>query len=355
MSIEKKKFGVTKDGQEVTSYILKNANGMEAVFIDYGACLTKLLVPDAQGKLTDVVLGFDHVSGYENDDANHGAFVGRNGNRIGGATFELNGKRYELAKNDGPNNLHSGPDLYGRKMYEVEFFEGEGEETIEFSRLSPDMEQGFPGNLDLTVTYTLTDDNALVIEYFAVSDQDTVVNFTNHSYFNLAGHNAGTILDHKVEIKASHFAITDGNLIPTGELVDVKGTPMDFTQLKRIGDEIEADYEPLKLAGGYDHHFEFDSEEEDVRLVAQVVEESKGIIMEMYSDLPGTQFYVGNFISGKAVGKDGYTYQKRDGLCLETQYIPDSVNMSDLKKNAILKAGVEFDSTTIYKFGTLKR
>lgn len=349
MSVHTKKFGITKDGREVTSYILTNENGMEAEFIDYGACLVKLYVPDRNGKKTDVVLGYDTVEGYENTDTYYGAFVGRNGNRIGGGAFSLNGKEYKLSQNDGDNNLHSGPEGFERKMYEAETFEEEGETTIEFSRLSPDMEQGFPGNLDVTVTYTLTGDNGLVIEYFAVCDQDTLVNLTNHSYFNLSGHDSGNILEQKLKLKASRFAVTNQGLIPTGELRFVEGTPMDFRDFKPIGRDIEADYEPLRFAGGYDHHFEFDKEEDGVCLVAEALSEETGIFMEVYTDRPGTQFYAGNFIDGTKAGKGGFVYEKRGGFCLETQLIPDSVHL-DCEKNCVLKHGEEFDSTTVYKF-----
>lgn len=351
MSIQTKRFGVTKDGKEVTSYILSNGNGMEAEFIDYGACLVKLMVSDKAGAKRDVVLGYDTMEGYENNDTFYGAFVGRNGNRIGGGAFELNGREYKLVQNDGENNLHSGPEGFERKMYEVETFEEDGEATIEFSRLSEDMEQGFPGNLDVTVTYTITSDNALVIEYFGVCDQDTLVNLTNHSYFNLSGHNSGNIEGHKLRLMAGRFAVTDKGLIPTGEMRPVDGTPMDFREFKPIGQDIEADYEPLKFAGGYDHHFVFDKED-GVCLAAEAVDEASGIHMEMYTDLPGVQFYSGNFIDGTKTGKDGFVYEKRAGFCLETQFVPDSVHLKG-EKNCILKHGDEFDSTTVYKFSCI--
>lgn len=350
MSITTKKFGTTKNGETVTSYILKNENGMEAEFIDYGAILVRLLVPDASGAKRDIVLGYADVAGYECGSTHYGAFVGRNGNRIGGASFELNGKTYELAKNDGPNNLHSGPDYYENKMFEAELLEEDGETAVEFSRLSPDMEQGFPGNLDVSVTYTLTSDNSLIIEYFAASDADTIVNLTNHSYFNLAGHNSGNILGHKLKIDADLFAVTDDKLIPTGELAKVEDTPMDFRELKTIGDEIQAPFQPLKDAGGYDHHFVF-REKEGIALCAEAVEETSGIKMEVFTDRPGVQFYAGNFIDGTETGKEGCVYRQRAGFCLETQVIPDAIHL-DTEDVCILKAGEEFDSTTVYHFTT---
>lgn len=329
---------------------MKNHNGMEAEFIDYGARLVSLLVPDKKNNKKDVVLGFDTVEDYETSDTYYGAFIGRNGNRIQNGEFSLNKKKYILEKNSGNHNLHSGFEGYDKKMYEVETFEEEGEVSVEFSRLSPDMEQGFPGNLDITVTYTLTEDNALVMEYFAVGDQDTLVNLTNHSYFNLGGHDSGDVLQHKVKIASANFALTDEELIPTGELVPVEGTPMDFRVWKAIGEDIEADYAPLKNAGGYDHHFVFDQADKEVTLVAEAKEEESGICMEVYSDMPGLQFYTGNFIKGKEKGKGGYKYQKRAGFCFETQYIPNSVNLKNID-TCILPKGKTFDSTTVFHFG----
>lgn len=349
MSIQKKKFGMTKNGEEVTSYILKNKNGLEAEFIDYGARLVRLYVPDAKGIKKDIVLGFDNVTGYEKCDTYYGAFIGRVGNRISNASFSLNGVDYELDKNDGVNSLHGGFVGYDQKIYEVEYFEEEGDATIEFSRLSPDMEQGYPGNLDLTVTYTLTEDNALVIEYFAVSDKDTLYNPTNHTYFNLAGHNSGDVLKQKLRIEADTYAAAREGLIPTGEFAKVEATPMDFREWKSIGQDINADFEPLKMAGGYDHHFEFSSEPEDIRLVAEACDEESGRFMEVFTDMPGMQLYTGNFINGSLEGKDGCTYQKRAGFCMETQVVPDSIHLQGVR-NYILQAGKEFDSTTIYKF-----
>ncbi len=353
MSIQKKKFGKTKDGKNVTSYILKNANGMEAEFIDYGARLVRLCVPDARGNFDDVVLGFDNVGAYEKCDTYYGALIGRCANRISEASFTLNDKEYSLDKNDGKNTLHSGIVGYDRMMYDVEVFEEEGEATIEFSRLSKDMEQGFPGNLDLTVSYTLSEDNALVIEYFAVSDQDTLVNLTNHSYFNLSGHNKGDILNHKLKIEAKQFAVAKEGLIPTGEMREVAGTPMDFSEWRKIGTDIDSDYPSIALAGGYDHHFVFQSKEKEINLVMEAYDEKSGRCMEVYTDLPGGQLYTGNFIDGKLVGKEGCIYQKHAGFCMETQYIPDSIHLDGVT-NCVLKAGSEYDTTTVYKFGVKK-
>lgn len=351
MSIEKKEFGTTKDGQKVTSFILKNKTGMEAEFIDYGARLVRLSVPDAKGNFDDIVLGFDNIQAYEECETYYGALIGRCANRIANASFTLQDKEYELDKNDGENTLHSGFVGYDRMIYEVETFDETKEATIEFSRLSKDMEQGFPGNLDLTVSYTLTQDNALVIEYFAVSDKDTLVNLTNHSYFNLAGHNKGDILNHQLKIYSDKFAVSREGLIPTGEFQEVSNTPMDFREFRRIGENIDSDYLPIKMAGGYDHHFVFNTKENGVCLCAEAFDEESKRTMEVYTNLPGCQFYTGNYIDGKLVGKDGCQYQRRAGFCIETQFVPDSIHLDGVA-NCILKAGKEYDTTTIYKFGT---
>lgn len=349
MSIKKQSFGKTKTGEEASLYVLTNRNGMSISFTDYGANIVKVLVPDSKGKLEDVVLGYDNVAKYEINGPGFGSFIGRHANRISGASFEINGKKFELEKNEKQNNLHGGNKSYNKYFYEVELFEEEDTDFIEFSRLSPDMEQGFPGNLDISVTYTLTDDNELVIEYLAVSDKDTVVNLTNHSYFNLAGHNSGTVLEQKVMINADKFTPTDDSLIPTGELRDVKDTPMDFRTLKAIGQDINADYEPLKQAGGYDHNYILNNGKTEVEKVAELVDEKSGRAMEIFTDMPGMQFYTGNFLSGTEVGKGGAVYHKQDGVCFETQYFPDSCNRPEFPLS-ILKAGNEYDYVTVFKF-----
>ncbi|HEX3077634.1 MAG TPA: aldose epimerase family protein [Lachnospiraceae bacterium] len=351
MSIEKKVFGTTKDGDQAHLYTLKNKNGMIAVFSDFGAVLVDLIVPDRNGKFEDVVLGYDNLAAYEVNGPGLGSFIGRHANRIGNAKFELNGKVYELENNDNGNNLHSGSKSYNKYFYETEYYEEEDSRSVEFSRLSPHMEQGFPGNLDVTVTYTLTDDNELVMEYLAVPDQDTVVNFTNHSYFNLAGHASGDIHNQKVMIKANQFTPTDDKLIPTGEFADVEGTPMDFRTLKPIGQDINADYKPLKQAGGYDHNYVLDIQGTDVELVAEFVDDASGRKMEVYTNTPGMQFYTANFMNGEK-GKGGVTYGKRSSACFETQFFPDSINKPQFP-SSVVKAGEQYDYVTIYKFLTI--
>lgn len=351
MGIIVKSYGKTKDGEEVKSYILTNKNGMEAEFLDYGAVLVRLLVPDKKGRLADVVLGYDSVAGYENTTTALGGFIGRNANRLGGGIAVINDKEYLLEKNDnGINNLHSGFKGYNKMMYEAETTEEEGEYMVEFSRLSPDGEQGFPGNTDVNVAYTLTDDNELIIEYLAVPEEDTLINLTNHSYFNLAGHASGSVLGQKVTIYADSFTPADANMIPTGEIRPVEGTPMDFRTAKKIGQDIGADYEPLLLAGGYDHNYVLSEVKEDeVELAARAEDPVSGRVMEVYTNRPGMQFYTGNFLQGETGGKEGMVYEKHGGFCFETQAYPDAPNKPDFP-TTVVRASEEFDSTTVYRF-----
>ncbi|NLJ90248.1 MAG: galactose mutarotase [Clostridiales bacterium] len=348
MNIQKEAFGVTKSDKPVTKYILSNDNGMEVHILDYGAIITSIIVPDKDGNLDDIALGYDSIAEYEDNGPSYGAFIGRNSNRIQNASFELNGTVYNLDKNDGNNNLHGGYTGYHKMMYEATTLQDDTSVSIELSRLSPHMEQGFPGNLEVKVIYSLTNDNQLIIKYHAVSDQDTVVNLTNHSYFNLSGHNAGSVLDHKVWIKSDSFTPTDDNLIPTGEIADVTNTPMDFRQLKTLGKDINADYPPLKIAGGYDHNYVLNKETSGIERIAQLIDDKSGRVMDVYTDLPGMQLYSGNFMPTEK-GKVGATYQKRYGVCFETQYYPNNINQPSFP-SSVLRAGEEFNSTTIYKF-----
>jgi aldose 1-epimerase len=344
MSIETKNFGETKNGEKVTMYTITNANGMCVSAIDYGANIVNLMVPDKDGRTEDIVLGFDDVAGYEVNGCFFGAFIGRHGNRIGQAKFTLNGIEYKLEKNDGENNLHGGTPGYHQVMYQADTTD----DSVTFHRTSPDMEQGYPGTLDIWVTYTLTDENELKISYKTKSDKDTLCNLTNHTYFNLKGHDGGTIEDHEVWIKSNGFTETSDDLIPNGNIVDVTGTPMDFRKKKMVGKDINEKYEPLIVAGGYDHNFVLDKKEGALEKVAEISESTKGRTMEVYTDLPGMQMYSGNFIE-KENGKNGAVYTKRNGICFETQFFPNSVNIPEFT-SCVLKAGEEFNSTTIYKF-----
>lgn len=350
MGVTTKAFGTTKDGAKATLYTMTNKKGMKVSVSDYGAVIVDIIVPDRDGKFADVNLGYDNVSGYEVNGPGYGSFIGRVANRIADAKFEVNGRTYTLQKNDGPNCLHGGKPFYNKVMYEAEIIEEADSTTVELSRLSPDMEQGFPGNLDITVSYTLTDDNELVIEYFAVSDADTVLNFTNHSYFNLKGEGSGTVLDHKVWINADRITATDPNLIPTGEYIDVTGTPMDFRTMKTIRQDIEADYKPLKEGFGYDHNYVLNHTEAGaVEKVAELYDETTGRCMEVFTDLPGMQLYSANHIDGKEKCKGGKVYHSRDAICFETQFFPNTANIAAFPGGRI-KAGEEFESATVYKF-----
>ena len=336
-------FGATVKGDETKLYTLTNKNGMEIAVSDYGATLVQVIVPDKEGKPCDVVLGYDEAAGYEEGDLFFGAIVGRSANRIGGASFELNGVTYQLEKNDNGNNLHSGMDFYNQRMWKVK---ETADDHITFELDSPDGDQGYPGAVHIEVTYTLTEDNAVKIAYHAVPDADTLINMTNHSYFNMDGHASGDVLDQQVWIDADAFTRADAESIPTGEITPVEGTPMDFRKEKVVEKEIGADYTPLKLAGGYDHNWVLNGK--GFRKAASAESEETGIKMEVYTDLPGIQFYSGNFLAG-AKGKEGAVYGKGCGICFETQYFPDAIHKDNFE-SPITKAGEVYDTTTTYRF-----
>ena len=339
-------FGKTKDGQEAYLYLLENKNGLKAYVSDFGASLVRLLVPDKDGTMLDVVHGYDDAAGYERGDAGIGATVGRSANRIGGAQIEINGVKYDLEKNDNGNNLHSGCDYYQKRIWNVE---NHSENQITFLLHSPDGDQGYPGALDMHVTYLLDDENTLNIHYEAVPDQDTVINMTNHSYFNLNGHDSGTVLEHKVTLDADYFTPADAESIPTGEIRSVEGTPMDFRKGKVLGEEIDADYEPLRFGGGYDHNWVLKNEGRFAK-VAEVTSDKSGIRMEVYTDLPGVQMYTANFLDNEP-GKDGASYEKRSAVCLETQYFPDAVHHDNFP-SPVCRKGEKYDTRTAYRFLT---
>jgi len=351
MGVTSKEFGLTKDGKKVTLYTLTNSNGLLAEIIDFGAILRALYIPDKNGKTDDVVLGFDDVASYEINPCFFGSTIGRNANRIANAEFSINGQVYTLAKNDnGHNNLHSDFETcFNKKLFSGEILESEN--AVKLSLTSPDMDQGFPGTLEASVIYRLTDENGLEIEYFAKTDKDTVYNPTNHSYFNLAGHASGSAMGHKLMINAKYFTPADNESIPYGNLLEVAGTPFDFTEPKVIGDRIADDYEQLRFGGGYDHNFVLDKEKGTVSKAAVLSDEASGRSMAVYTDLPGVQFYAGNFIVPQQ-GKDGASYAKRSGVCLETQYFPNSINEKNFD-SPLLKAGTEFHSITKYVFSAI--
>ena len=336
----KRSFGTIPSGESATLYTITNGR-ITAQLTDYGATLVSLLVPDPKGNVADVVLGCDDAAGYANGTCFLGCVVGRNANRIGGAAFPLNGKTVRIPANESSNNLHSGPDFYHLRLWKVK---SHTENAITFRLFSPNGDQGFPGNATIRVTYALEQDDSLLIAYEAACDQDTVFNLTNHSYFNLAGQeNTAAAMDQELMLPARFFTPADAESIPTGELRGVEGTPMDFRIPKPIGRDIEADYEPLHLQGGYDHNFEV-----FCNPCAVLRDPVSGRTMSVITDCPGIQFYAGNFL--KDYGKGGIYYGKRTGIALETQFYPDSVNHPEWAQ-PITPAGTVYHSETRYRFG----
>jgi aldose 1-epimerase len=342
-----KPFGQTKDGSAVNLYTLRNSKGAEVSICNYGGLVISLKMPDRSGQFGDVVLGYDDLAGYLKDTPYFGALVGRYGNRIAKGKFALNGKEYTLAVNNGPNALHGGIKGFDKVVWDPRIlarFEGP---SLELKYVSKDGEEGYPGNLSVTATYTLTENNELKLEYSAHTDQDTIVNLTHHSYFNLAG--KGDILGHVVMIPADKFTPVDSTLIPTGELAPVQGTPFDFRTPTAIGARINDNNEQLKFGGGYDHNWVVNKPLGDFGLMARVYEPTSGRVMEVWSSEPGLQFYSGNFLDGKITGKGGWTYQHRNGFCMEPQHYPDSPNKPEFP-SVVLKPGQVFQNTIVYRF-----
>jgi aldose 1-epimerase len=345
--VQQKEFG-THEGRPVNLYTLKNAHGVEIQAMNYGGIILSIRVPDRKGEFADIVLGHDKLEGYVPNKPYLGAIVGRYANRIANGTFTLDGKTYTLPKNDGPNTLHGGTTrTFDKVVWDAEPLKGKN--GVTFSYLSKDGEEGFPGNLKMKVTYTLTDNNELVIDYEATTDKATPLNVSQHSYFNLKGAGNGDILDHEVMINADRFTPVDKNLIPTGELRPVKGTPMDFTTPMKIGARIDDNYEQLQLGHGYDHNFVLSRKGPGMTLAARVTESSTGRVLEVSTTQPGVQFYSGNFLDGSVTGKEGHVYQRRYGFCLETQHFPDSPNHPKFP-TTILKPGETFHQKTVFKF-----
>lgn len=344
--VRKESFGKTADGREASLYTIINANGMEIALCDFGAALVSVKLPNGDGTKTDVVLGYDDVTGYENDTSCIGATVGRVCNRIGNAAFTLNGKNYKLDANDGVNSLHSGFTSLSKKFYTAQVLDNEM--AVAFSIMSPSMEQGFPGDLDAKVTFTLTENNELRIHYEAVSSEDTLCNFTNHSYFNLAGHDAGSVLDHELVLESRKYTPTDAGLIPTGEIRDVLGTPFDFTGAKALGRDIDADDQGLKYALGYDVNFIIDHRTSEPEMCAKLFDAASKRTMCVYTSAPCVQVYTANHMD-LVEGKCGAKYRFRGSVCLETQFAPDAINHPEFAQ-PILRKGDKFDSTTIFAF-----
>jgi len=342
-------FG-TADGKPVERYTLTNANGIELKAISYGGIITSLRVPDRTGKMDDIVLGFDSLDGYLKDPPFFGAIIGRYGNRIGKGQFTLDGKTYKLATNNGPNHLHGGNKGFDKVVWTVEPV---GRNGLAFSRVSPDGEEGYPGNLQVRVTYTLTDKNELIVDYRASTDKATPVNLTQHSYFNLAGQSSGDILGHQLTLHADRYTPVDDTLIPTGELAPVAGTPFDFRKATAIGARINNDDPQLKAGKGYDHNWVLNRTGNALQPAARVVEPSTGRTLDISTTEPGIQFYSGNFLDGTITGKGGAVYKHRTGFCLETQHYPDSPNHPQFPTTTLRK-GATYKSTTIYRFSARK-
>ena len=352
----KELLGTTKDGQEIYSYTIKNKNGMEAVVMNYGANLLALRIPTANGPV-DVETGLEHITDYFNNSCYHGCIVARHANRIGGAAFDLNGKHYELEKNDGNNNLHSGFNPLCDRIYNVD---EATDDSVYFTIDSPDMDMGFPGNMHFGVRYRVSDNNSLLIYYDATSDQDTIFNPTSHAYFNLLGHDHNDILTHELFINADKFTYADSESIPDGTIRDVEGTPMDFRTPKAIGRDIEMDYDMLKFGLGYDHNYVLkkdaasmasaeDSYDYPLSLAATLSEPTTGRKMDVFTDLPGIQLYTTNFFDGTDEGKGGVKYAKRGAVALETQYFPNAINVPSFEQ-PVIKAGEHRSTLTVYKF-----
>jgi aldose 1-epimerase len=346
MNANKESFGKTPDGKQVDLYTLTNTSGIRARITNFGAILVSLEVPDRNGNLADITLGFDKLDGYLGEHPYFGAIVGRYANRIGKATFKLDGVEYKLAANNGENHLHGGIKGFDKKVWRLEDIGDTSEGAmVKLSYISEDGEEGYPGNLACSVIYTLTEDDKLKISYEAETDKKTVVNLTNHSYFNLAGQGSGDILGHVLTINADKYTVVDEGLIPTGENRNVKDTPMDFTTPMTIGSRIG------QVEGGYDHNYVLKSGGGKLALAVTVSEPTSGRIMEIRTDQPGVQFYTGNFLDGSITGKAGKVYKKHYGFCLETQHFPDSPNKPDFP-SVVLRPGQKYTTETVYKFST---
>jgi len=349
--IEKQLFGKLDSGEEVYSFTLTNENGMKAKIINYGAIVVSLEVPDKNGKLGDVILGYDNLEGYVNDNSYQGSIVGRYGNRIGKGKFVLDGNEYQLDLNDGENHLHGGSKGFFQALWTAEPIESTTDPSLKLTYKSPDGEMGYPGNVTVEVVYTITKNNELKIEYSGVTDKITILNPTHHSYFNLTGDPTKTILDHELMINADKTTEVGAGLIPTGKLSSVENTPMDFRTSTKIGARVDADDAQLKLGLGYDHNWVLNNYNKQVQKVVELYEQSTGRLMEVLTDQPGLEFYSVYFLNGTIKGKKAITYQHRTGLCLEAQLFPDSPNKPEFP-SATLKPGETYKQTTIYKFST---
>ncbi len=349
-AISSESFGFTEDSTEVKKFTLTNKNGLNMEVITYGAIITSLETPDKDGKLDDIVLGYDNLQGYINNNPYFGAIVGRYGNRIAEAKFSIDDSVYTLAANDGKNHLHGGIKGFDKVVWEASEINDDNGVGLKLTYTSVDGEEGYPGNLDVSVFYTLNNDDELEVQYHAKTDKKTVVNLTQHTYFNLTGMKED-ILNHEVMINASRITPVDSTLIPTGEFMPVENTPFDFTTAKAVGKDINADHEQIKLGNGYDHNWVLNESEDKMTHAATLSETKSGRIVEVYTTEPGIQFYTGNFLNGRITGKDSVVYNHRYGLCLETQHYPDSPNQPDFP-STILNPNEEYLTVTKFKFTT---
>ena len=344
-------FGTTPQGAAVELFTMTNANGLEIRAISYGGTIISLKTPDREGTLGDIVLGFNDLQSYLDGSPYFGAIIGRYGNRIGGAEFQLDGETYTLAANDGQNHLHGGVRGFDKVAWDGETFENDTGVGVVFHYTSPDGEEGYPGTLDVVVTYTLTGNDELIVDYRATTDKATPVNLTQHSYFNLKDAGASDILGHELLIAADEYTPVDATLIPTGEIAPVEGTPFDFRTPHTIGERIDADDPQLRFGGGYDHNWVLNGTPADgMTLAARVHEPTTGRTLEILTQEPGIQFYSGNFLDGTLTGKNGVVYQHRSGFCLETQHFPDSPNKPAFP-STILRPGEEYNTRTVFRFG----
>ncbi len=341
MTITQNDYAITDNGDSIDCYTLKNVNGVEVSIINYGGIITSIKAPNKKGVFENIVLGYDSLAQYIETSPYFGAIVGRYGNRIANGQFSLDGKEYSLAKNNGPNSLHGGLKGFDKVVWNAATISNDDSVSLVLSYLSKDMEEGFPGNLETTVTYTLNSDNKLDIVYEATTDKKTIVNLTNHSYFNLSGSIDKNILDHQLQIDADSLVPVDEFMIPTGDLAMVENTPFDFRMFKAIGDDIDANNEQLKLGSGYDHCWVLNNQNEGFRLIATVYHETSGRELEVFSDEPGVQLYTGNHLEG--------LHEKRTGFCLETQHYPDSPNQLNFP-SVVLNPNAKYTSKTSYKF-----
>lgn len=349
-SLQKQHYGKTSEGQSVELYTLTNKNGMDVRIITLGGIITSIRVPDRNGEMANVVLGCASLEDYLTQSPYFGCITGRFANRIAKATFKLNGTEYKLAANDGTNSLHGGVKGFDKRVWQAKEIKTDSEVGVELSYTSPDGEEGYPGNLQTTVTYSLDNDNALHIDYKATTDKPTMVNLTNHTYFNLAGE--GTILNHELMLNADHYTPVDSTAIPTGEVAKVEGTPFDFRKSTVIGERIRAGHEQMVFGRGYDHNWVLNRanpKDGAMMLAAKLLEPNSGRVLDVLTTEPAIQFYSGNFLTGTVVGSSGNTYRQSDGLCLETQHYPDAPNQPSFP-STVLNPGETYQTTTIFHF-----